>query len=103
MLFLLFQNYLILLHQNVLNKFDRVHLLGTAMVVEFLLYKDIKCIESIDTSNPVMAAIDGIKYTTGLHKKPMSNMNSCSNISINDIDVNLLKHNVKMFKEFLHL
>ena len=92
-----------LYNQNILNKFDRVHLLGTAMVVEFLLYKDIKCIESIDTSNPVMAAIDGIKYTTGLHKKPMSNMNSCSNISINDIDVNLLKHNVKMFKEFLHL
>jgi hypothetical protein len=89
--------------ENILTKFDRVHLLGTAGVFEFPMYKNIKCIESIDTSNPIMAAIDNIKYTNGLHEKPISNMNSCSNISIDNINVNLVYHNVKMFKKFLEV
>jgi hypothetical protein len=39
----------------VLTKFDRVHLLGTASPIEFGMYKNIEFIESIDTSNPIMA------------------------------------------------
>lgn len=89
--------------ENILTKHDRVHLLGTAGVFEFPMYKNIECIESIDTSNPIMAAIDGIKYTDGLHQKPISNMNNCSDISIYDIDIDLIYHNVEMFKEFLEV
>jgi len=92
-----------LYEQKILTKFDRVHLLGTAGVFEFPMYKNIECIESIDTSNPIMAAIDNIKYTNGLHEKPIPNMNSCSNISIDDINVDLVYHNVKMFKKFLEV
>ena len=92
-----------LYEQNILTKFDKVHLLGTAGVFEFPMYKNIECIESIDTSNPIMAAIDGIKYTNGLHEKPISNMNSCSNVSLNEIDMDFINHNVKRFKEFLEV
>jgi hypothetical protein len=49
--------------QNTLTKFDRVHLLGTASPIEFGMYKNIECIESIDTSSPIMAAIGEMPYT----------------------------------------
>ena len=62
--------------QGVLHPNDRVHLLGCQVPQEFGWYRDIKCIESIDTSNPVMAALEGIRYTNaGLTEKPKANMN----------------------------
>ena len=92
------------LHEiKLLTSSDRVHLLGTAGVFEFPMYKHIECIESIDTSNPIMAAIDNIKYTNGLHEKPISNMNGCSNISLNKINMDLINHNVRVFREFLEV
>jgi len=87
---------------GVLLPTSRVHLLGTACPIEFSLYKGIKCIESIDTSNPIMSAIDGIKYNNlGTHSKPKSNMNSCSNIDYKDINMELLNHNVETFKNII--
>ena len=87
---------------GVLLPTSRVHLLGTACPIEFSLYKGIKCIESVDTSNPIMSAIDGIKYNNlGTHSKPKSNMNSCSNIDYKDINMELLNHNVKTFKNII--
>jgi len=83
-----------------LTKFDRVHLLGTASPIEFGMYKNIECIESIDTSNPIMAAIDGASYDgMGLHHKPFSNMNLFQDIDIKDIDKNLVSYNVEMFRQ----
>jgi len=90
-----------LYEQKILTKHDRVHLLGTSAPIEFSMYKSIECIESIDTSNPIMAAIDNIKYTDGLHEKPLSNLNMCSNISISEINEDLVYHNVKVFKDIL--
>jgi hypothetical protein len=93
-----------LLNQKVLSQFDRVHLLGCASPFEFSLYKDIKCIESIDTSNPIMLTLDNIKYNTSLtNDKPISNMNNNFNIKIEDIDVNLLLSNINKFKSFLEV
>ena len=92
-----------LYEQGILTQFDRVHLLGTSGIFEFPMYKNIKCIESIDTSNPIMASIDGIRYTNGLHEKPISNMNSCSGINIDQIDLELIIHNTKTFREFLEV
>ena len=91
-----------LYNTGVLLPTSRVHLLGTACPIEFSLYKGIKCIESVDTSNPVMSAIDGIRYNElGTHSKPKSNMNSCSNIDYKDIDMELLEHNIKTFKNII--
>ncbi len=70
-----------LYNHNVLTKHDRVHLLGTAIPQEFSWYDGIECIESLDTSNPIMAALDNIEYSVhGLNSKPKSNLNNSFNI-----------------------
>jgi hypothetical protein len=81
-------------------KKDRVHLLGCQVPQEFSWYKDMPFIETIDTSNPVMATLDGIKYgENGLTEKPKANMND--HFYTTDIDYDLLDWNLKMFRKFL--
>lgn len=79
---------------------DRVHLLGCSLPQEFGWYNNASYIESIDTSNPVMAAIEGLKYSqAGLKVKPKVNMNSSYDIDFLDLDYDLVLHNAKMFRE----
>lgn len=86
--------------QGALTKYDRVHLLGTAVPQEFGWYKGIDCIESLDTSNPVMSALNGVAYTeAGLTEKPKANLNNDFKMSIDEIDVSLVLSNVKRFKK----
>ena len=95
-----------LLKEGLLSPRDRVHLLGTASPIEFGLYKNIKCIESIDTSNPIMAGIDKNTYSKlGLSKKPVANMNNYQDISIDMIEENLdyIEYNVQKFREINEL
>lgn len=83
---------------------DRVHLLGTASPIEFGMYKNIPCIESIDTSNPIMAAIGEMPYTKmGLHMKPIANMNKYQDISIDFVNEDLVEFNVEMFRQINNL
>jgi hypothetical protein len=85
--------------QDVLSMFDRVHLLGTASPIEFGMYKNIECIESIDTSSPIMAAIGEMPYTKmGLHMKPLANMNKHQDMSIDFVNEDLVEYNVEMFR-----
>jgi hypothetical protein len=93
------------LHEiKLLTSSDRVHLLGTSSPIEFGMYKNIECIESIDTSNPIMAAIDKLSYNNiGLDKKPVANMNEYQDMDINDIDMELIEWNVKMFRKINQL
>jgi hypothetical protein len=59
-------------------------------------------IETIDTSNPIMAALDGIKYTfNGLTEKPKANMNDNFYIDYEEINHELLKWNVLTFRNLL--
>jgi hypothetical protein len=89
-----------LYEQDILTKFDRVHLLGTASPIEFGMYKNLECIESIDTSNPIMAAIGEMPYTKmGLHMKPIANMNKYQDVSIDFVNEDLVEFNVEMFKK----
>ena len=55
---------------NIITDFDRVHLLGCNLPQAYFYYKDFKFIESIDTSNPVIHGLKGIRYSEGglLHK-----------------------------------
>ena len=88
---------------GLLTKNDRIHLLGTSCPFEFSLYKDIECIESIDTSNPVMCAIENIRYNhLGIHNKPKSNLNTHFDIDVKDIDLSLLGHNLNIFKQIIN-
>jgi hypothetical protein len=62
-------------------------------------YKGLPFIESCDSSNPVMAAIDGTYYSNGMHDKPKACMNNSFDIDIDEIDMYALDHNVNAFKQ----
>jgi hypothetical protein len=86
--------------KGVISSKDRVHLLGCQVPQEFSLYKDMPFIETIDTSNPIMATLDGIQYgRNGLTEKPKANMND--HFYTTDIDYNLLDWNLRMFRKLL--
>jgi hypothetical protein len=77
-----------------------VHLLGTSWPAEFGMYKNNPLIESIDTSNPIMAAIEGQSYgNLGLEKKPVANMNNFQTISKDNLTLEIIEYNVRKFRE----
>jgi hypothetical protein len=81
-------------------EFTRIHLLGTSWPAEFGMYKNIPSIESIDTSNPIMAAIGELIYSNmGLTSKPVANMNKYQDVDIDFINVDLVEYNVDMFRK----
>ena len=89
--------------KGLIKKTDRIHLLGCASPFEFSLYKGFDCIESIATSNPVMPALEGTRYNSSLTiDKPKANMNNYFDVSIDDVDVDLIEYNVNQFKNFIN-
>lgn len=88
-----------LFNQGHIHNSDRVHLLGCSVPQEFGWYNGFKFIESIDTSNPVMAAIDNITYNNaGLFTKPKANMNDNYDVFFEEIDYGLVLHNTTLFR-----
>jgi len=85
----------------------KLHLLGCNLPQEFKHHTSdnkYNFIETIDTSNPIMAAIDGMKYSEfGLDKKPTANLNSHFEASLQELDTDLIKHNVLYFKKINNL
>ena len=89
-----------LFSSNVVTKYDRIHLLGCAVPQEFGWYRGFTFIESIDTSNPVMAALEGTMYSeSGLVEKPKANMNDHFDMDFDDIEYELVIHNTTLFRE----
>ena len=87
-------------NMDLIKSTDRVHLLGCQVPQEFSWYKDMPFIETIDTSNPIMATLDGIQYgRNGLTDKPKANMND--HFYTTDLDYNLLDWNLRMFRKLL--
>ena len=77
-----------------------VHLLGTSWPAEFGMYRNTPLVESIDTSNPIMAGIEGLKYgELGLTRKPFANMNNYQDKSIDDETREIIEYNVAKFRE----
>jgi hypothetical protein len=92
-----------LYNQGVLTENDRIHLLGCAVPQEFSWYQKIPFIESIDTSNPIMSALEGVLYKDfGLDEKPLIDINaSILKAKKSDFNLKILEHNVKNFKKFI--
>jgi len=89
---------------GILKSFDRVHLLGTAWPAEFGMYKNIECIESIDTSNPIMAGIEYTEYgDLGISTKPKVNMNFTQDRQLTDVQLYTIQHNIEQFKKINQL
>ena len=90
--------------QGLLNlselKDTKFHLLGCSIPQEFGWYDNDPRIESIDTSNPVMAALEGIWYKdNGLNNKPKANMNDFYKIDYEKVDYLNVVHNTNKFRE----
>ena len=78
---------------------DRIHLLGCSLPQEFLYYQGIKQIESIDTSNPVMAAFDGTTYNHwGLDTKPKTKIDEVMNAPFDSEIAEKIDFNTTYFK-----
>tara|TARA_R110002167_G_scaffold49884_2_gene145853 strand:+ start:67 stop:855 length:789 start_codon:yes stop_codon:yes gene_type:complete len=93
-----------LLETGEIKQDDRIHLLGCAVPQEFGWYEDISCIESIDTSNPVMATLEDVCYNDrGLTEKPKANMNDYFYMLNNQVDYDLLTYNLNKFKTINNL
>jgi len=85
---------------GVIHNNDRVHLLGCSLPQEFGFYQNAPYIETIDTSSPVMAGVDLVKYeANGIFTKPKANMNTVFEDDLTDQQKLYIKQNVKLFKQ----
>lgn len=88
-----------MIDMGLIGNSDRIHLLGCSLPQEFLYYKDIKQIESIDTSNPIMAAFDKSPYKNwGLDSKPKTKIDEVIDTEFDSDIFNTIKHNTTFFK-----
>ena len=90
-----------LLRDGIINKSKPHHLLGCGLPQEFSFYKhsDYNWIYSLDTSNPVVHAIKGIKYgQEGLWSKESQKLHELINYPEESIDLDLLVNNIKKFR-----
>ena len=79
------------------------HLLGTWQAREFKHYRYYDWVYSVDTSNPVMAAIEGDKYTeNGLFEKPKATFDSTYDMKLVDLDIDLVYYNVTAFRRIVN-
>ena len=82
----------------------KYHLLGCSIPQEFGWYDNHPQIESIDTSNPIMAALDGVKYNSnGLNYKPKANMNDHFDMMFDELDYFSILYNTTKFREINNL
>ena len=95
-----------LIDENIWNWDKPHHLLGCSLAKEFRYYVDqnIYNIKSCDTSNPVVAAIKGLKYNDdqGLYNKPKTKLADLIDYNnFDDKSLRLLEYNTNMFKKIL--
>jgi hypothetical protein len=81
------------------------HLLGCALPQEFRYYydKNIYNIRSVDTSNPVMAGFNYMKYSgdLGLKDKPKGLLADNISTTLDDDQLDLIKYNIESFKQIV--
>jgi hypothetical protein len=91
-------------HQNLIPEDLKLHLLGTSWPLEFGMYKNIPEIETIDTSNPIMAGVESVRYNKmGLISKPKINMNECQDSQLDAHQIGNIKYNVEQFRKINEL
>ena len=88
---------------GIINKDKPHHLLGCGLPQEFQFYKhsDYHWIYSLDTSNPVVHGIKGIKYNDeGLWSKESQKLHELIDFPLENLDINLILDNIKKFRWF---
>ena len=79
------------------------HLLGCSLAKEFKAYVGQTSIRSVDTSNPVVAALHNLKYNgdLGLKTKPSTKLADLIDSDVSGDQKALVDYNVAAFKEIL--
>lgn len=92
-----------LLTENIINQEKPHHLLGCGLPQEFASYRGYDWIDSIDTSNPVVAGIQGIEYNgkDGLEDKPSTKLFTLINASIDVDTLRTIKKNISWFRQIV--
>lgn len=82
------------------------HLLGCSLAREFKYYVDnnIYNIKSVDTSNPIVAGIQGYRYNDnmGLHHKPSTLLANLIDHKVTDEQLKDIMYNTTMFKKIIN-
>ena len=87
---------------GLIEKTDRVHLLGCALPQEFAYYNDFPFIESIDTSNPIIHGLEGVKYSSnGLFTKSSTKIDTIGLTPMTQEILYNINHNLTQFKKFV--
>ena len=90
-----------LLSNGIINTTVPHHLLGCSLPQEFKAYRDLKWIDTVDTSNPVTAAMEKTFYTTnGLQDKPKAKLFTKMYDKVSPQTMPLIEFNIKKFREF---
>jgi len=85
-----------------INKDTLHHLLGTWAALEFKFYHKYNWIYSVDTSNPIAAAIEGNRYTSaGVFEKPKIKFDNFADLPLTKINIDSIMYNVDVFKELV--
>jgi hypothetical protein len=89
-----------LMYEDVINQDKPHHLLGCGLPQEFDSYTELKWIESIDTSNPVVAGLKGIRYRgkQGLEDKPSQKLYTMINEKVDKGTLQLITYNIECFR-----
>lgn len=88
-----------MLNDGIININKKHHLLGCTLAQEFAYYKNLGFIETIDTSNPVVAGFEKRKYP--LNEKPKSIVDNYHNSVISDEVFDCLINNIDFFREII--
>lgn len=93
-------------NEGIIEDTDRVHLLGCQVPQEFSWYNGMTFIETIDTSNPIIAGYESTFYNSyGLDFKPKIKIDQIIDLDFNDIEPKLevIRYNVNKFKSLNNL
>ena len=90
-----------LLREGVINTSKPHHLLGVGIGVEFSFYKNYSWIDSLDTSNPIVHGLFGIKYSqTGLLTK--RSIKLCELIDTPIKNRKIIDYNIRTFRKIVN-
>lgn len=82
------------------------HLLGCSLPIEFKWYRENKItnIRSCDTSNPVMAGLNKIKYSgnLGISEKPRGLLADNLHVRLESEEIDLIEYNIKCFRQIVN-
>jgi hypothetical protein len=93
-----------LMNDGVINTSKPHHLLGCALPIEFMFYRQgFEWLETLDTSNPVVHGLLGIEYEPGgLTKKESIKLVDLLYRNTDQTDVDKIEHNVKIFRKIVN-